>query len=228
MKKFIVLAFIGMIGFSSCSSLKKLGLEPSNLETISAVKEVLNSSAFRAIATLRKLDKKGVDGFLPTELQPVLASLKKLGMGAEMEKAEKKILQVSKMMAIESEGIIEDAIKEIKFRDAVAIVAGGNNAATSVLKEKMYASVKKRYSSKLDIELQKTEVTQYWPIAANAYNLFAKNKVGDSLSDFMSERAVDALFLGMGKEESKIRRDPKKLGKQVVTKVFDYYAKKKG
>jgi len=228
MKHFIFLAFIGMIGFSSCSSLKNLALEPTSLETISAVKEVLNSSAFRAIATLRKLNKKGVDGFLPTELQPVLSSLKKLGMGAEMEKAEKKILQVSKIMAVESEGIIEDAIKELKFRDAVAIVAGGKNAATGVLKEKMYATVKNRYSSKLEKELGKTDVTQYWPIAANAYNLFAKKKVDGSLSDFMSERAVDALFIGMGKEESKIRQNPKKLGKQVVTKVFDYYAKKKG
>ena len=228
MQKFIVLAVIGMIGFSSCSSIKNLALEPSKLETIAAVKQVLNSSAFRAIATLRKLNKKGVDGFLPTELQPVLASLKKLGMGAEMEKAEKKILQVSKLMAVESEGIIEDAIKELKFKDAVAIVIGGESAATGVLKEKMYATVKKRYSSKLDKELQKTEVTQYWPVAANAYNLFAKKKVGDSLSDFMSERAVDALFIGMGKEESKIRQNPKELGKQVVTKVFDYYAKKKG
>jgi hypothetical protein len=228
MKKLIIFTVFLSIGLSSCSSLKNLALEPTKLETISAVKEVLNSSAFRAINTLRKLNSKGVDGFLPPELQPVLASLKKIGMGKEMEKAEQKILQVSQLMAKESEGIIGDAVKELKFKDAVAIVAGGETAATNVLKRTMYATVKKRYSSKLDNELQKTEVTKYWPVAASTYNMFAKKKVGDSLSDFMAERAVDAMFLTMGKEEAKIRQDPKQLGKQIVTKVFDYYQKKKG
>jgi len=173
---------------SSCSSLQQIITEPTSLETISAVKEVLNSSAFRAVKTLRKLNKEGVD---------------------------------------ESAGIIEDAVKELKFKDAVKIVVGGENAATSALRQAMYGSVKKRYSSRLETELGKSEITQYWPVAANAYNLFAKKKVDGSLSDFMAERAVDALFIGMGKEESKIRKDPKKLGKAVVTKVFDYYQKKK-
>ena len=121
-----------------------------------------------------------------------------------------------------------DAIKEVKFKDAVGIVLGEPNAAANALKNGMYAAVKKRYSSKLEAELGKTEALKYWPMAAGAYNLFAKNKVDSSLSDFMAERAVDALFLTMGKEESNIRKDPNQLEKAVVSKVFDYYNKKKG
>ena len=227
--KNIQLQFLTLILIlSSCSSLQKIVTEPTSFETVTAVKEVLNSSAFRAIKTLRKLNKEGVDGFLPPELKPVLETLKSLGLEKEMDKANKKIGVVSKIMADESAGIIEDAIKELKFKDAVKIVVGGENAATEALRKAMYGSVKKRYSLRLETELEKTEVTQYWPLAANAYNLFASKKVDSSLSDFMAERAVDALFLGMGKEESKIRKDPKKLKKAVVTKVFDYYQKKKG
>ena len=228
MKKIQLSILTLAIILSSCSSLQKIITEPTSLETISAVKEVLNSSAFRAVKTLRKLNKKGVNGFLPPELEPVLGSLKSLGLGKEIDKVNLKIGAVSKIMADESAGIIEDAVKEIKFKDAVKIVAGGENAATETLRQAMYGSVKKRYSSRLETELGKTEATQYWPLAANAYNLFASKKVDGSLSDFMAERAVDALFLNMGKEESKIRKNPKKLGKAVVTKVFDYYQKKKG
>ena len=43
----------------------------------------------------------------------------------------------------------------------------------------------------------------------------------------MAERAVDAIFLGMGKQEKNIRTDYKSLGSAVVTKVFDYYSQKK-
>ncbi|MFK8010257.1 MAG: DUF4197 domain-containing protein [Saprospiraceae bacterium] len=226
-KNYLSILTLALI-LSSCSSLQKIVTEPTSLETISAVKEVLNSSAFRAIKTLRKLNKDGVDGFVPPELKPVLGNLKSLGLGKEIDKVNQKIGIVSKIMADESAGIINDAVKELKFKDAVKIVVGGENAATESLKQAMYSSVKKRYSTRLETELGKTEATQYWPLAANAYNLFAKKKVGGSLSDFMAERAVDALFLNMGKEESKIRKNPKKLGKAVVTKVFDYYQKKKG
>lgn len=51
--------------------------------------------------------------------------------------------------------------------------------------------------------------------------------MGNSLAGFMAERAVDALLLTMGKEETAIRKDPKKLGKAVATKVFNYYQKNK-
>lgn len=226
MKNLIALSIIFL--FTSCSSLKQTSFEPTQLETISAVKEVLNSSAFRAIKNLRKLDQDGIAGFLPPELEPVLQSLKALGLEKEISNVEGKIGNVSKVIANESSGIMEDAIKEVKFKDAVAIVVGGKSEATNVLKEAMYGAVKNRYSSLLQTELEKAEVTQYWPLAANAYNMFAKKKVDNSMSDFMAERAVDVLFLTMGQEESKIRKDPKKLGKAVVTKVFDYYQKKKG
>ena len=223
MKKIFVLGLV--LTLSSCSTFKKLRIEPTALETITAVKEVLNSSAFRAVKTLRKLDKNGVDGFLPPELKPVLQSLKMLGLEKEIAEVEKKVGTVSKLMVNESAEILDDAIKEVKFKDAIGIVIGGKSEATNVLRHAMYDSVKKRYSTKIEKELEKTEATKFWPLAANAYNLFAKEKVSSSLPDFMAERAVDALFLTMEKEETTIRQDPKELGKAVVTKVFDYYQK---
>jgi len=227
MKRLSILLFAFLFFLPSCGTMKQLGLAPTSFETISAVREVLNGSAFKAIRTLQKLNKSGVAGLLPEQLQPVLGTMKTLGLGKEIETITKQIGNISGKVASESGGIMKDAIKEVKFDDAVAIVLGGENAATQVLKQAMYGSVKKRYSSQLDSELAKTDALQYWPMAAGAYNLFAKKKVDGKLSDFIAERSVDALFLTMGKEESKIRKDPKSLGKNVVTKVFDYYAKNK-
>ena len=129
-------------------------------------------------------------------------------------------------MLTESEGIVSDAISELKFTDAVAVVLGGEDAATNVLKRAMYDTVKKRYSSRIEQELGKTDALKYWPIAASAYNLFARDKMESSLPDFLAERSVDALFIAMGKQEASIRTDYRSLGNSVVTKVFDYYTKK--
>ena len=226
MKRLGTLLLLFVFWLPSCSTLQSLVAEPSTFETISALREVLNSSSFRAINALSKVNQNGVESLLPAELQPVLSTLKTLGLGNEIDNITRVVGNISGEVVKESGGIMKDAIAELKFTDAVAVVVGGKDAATQVLKQAMYGSVKKRYSSRLETELGKTEILQYWPMATSAYNLFAKNKVNGSLSDFLSERAVDALFLSMGKEEAKIRQNPADLGKAVVTKVFDYYQKK--
>jgi len=208
----------------SCKTLSTM-VSPSTFETVAALKEVMNSSAFRAIKKINSLNSGG-EGVLPKQVQPVLSTLKALGLGDEIDQINGQIARASQVAGKESALIMKDAIADVSFTDAAAVVLGGSDAATSVLKQKMYNSVKKRYSSRIDQELGKSEAGTYWKTASAAYNVFAKNKVDSSLSDFLAERAVDAAFLGMGVEEKKIRTDYKSLGSSVVTKVFDYYGKK--
>lgn len=202
-------------------------IKPTNLETVMALKNILDSSSFRALKKLKTTTDDGIAGVLPPEVNSVLKTLKTLGYGNEVDKVTNSISSASKLMLNESEGIINDAISEVKFTDAVAVVLGGEDAATNVLKRTMYDTVKKRYSTRIEQELGKTEALTYWPIAATAYNVFAKQKVNSSLPDFLAERSVDAVFLAMGKQEASIRTDYKSLGNSVVTKVFDYYSNKK-
>jgi hypothetical protein len=150
-----------------------------------------------------------------------------LGLGEDIDKVTKTIGDASNIALKESSAIMADAIKEVSFSDAVAIVVGGENAATQVLKNAMTTVVKKRYSSVLNTQLNKTEANKYWPMAAGAYNLLAKNKVEPNLSDFIADKAVDAIFLAMGHEETQLRKDPASVGSAVVSKVFDYYVKNK-
>ncbi len=222
----ILLVTISIFLFSSCATLNKLGIKPSALETALALKQVLNSSTFKTINTLKNLSE-GDSDMMPKELNSVLAGLGALGYGDDVDKVKQQISRASGIALNESEGIITDAIKEISFKDAASVVLGGEDAATGVLKSAMYASVKNRYSARLGESLEGQEAVQYWPVAAKAYNLFAKNKVDATLPDFLAERAVDALFLGIGKNERAVRADYKSLGSQVVTKVFDYYTKDK-
>ncbi len=215
------------VTFMSCSTLMNSTLKPSALETITALREILNSSTFKALMQLKNLSGDDPMQTLPPEVNLVLNSLSSLGLSAEIAKSKEVIAKSASIMLTESEGIMKDAISEVDFGDAVAVVTGGKDAATQVLKNNMKVVVKKRYSERLNLELNKSEVNKYWPLAAGTYNMFSKNKVDASLSDFMAERAVDAIFLAVGHEEQELRKDPASLGKAVVTKVFDYYMKRK-
>ncbi|HMS69845.1 MAG TPA: DUF4197 family protein [Saprospiraceae bacterium] len=223
--KYLLLFII--VSFVSCSTLMKSALKPSTLETITALREILNSSTFKALMQLKNLSGDDPMQTLPPEVNLVLNSLSSLGLSAEIAKSKEVIGKSAAIMLTESEGIMKDAISEVDFGDAVAVVTGGKDAATQVLKNNMKVVVKKRYSERLNLELNKSEVNKYWPLAAGTYNMFSKNKVDTALSDFMAERAVDAIFLAVGHEEQELRKDPASLGKAVVTKVFDYYMKRK-
>jgi len=219
---FLGLMFLGVL-LGSCSTLQNIGSAPSNIETLLAVKEVLNSSAFKSLETISKTSDGGLMALLPDEAQPVIATLKTLGLGGEIDKLNQKVEIASEAALIEGKGLMSDAISEFKAEDAASIILGGENAATIALKNVMYNAVKKRYSSRLDDKLANIDELKHWDTAVSTYNLFAKNKIDASLSDFIAERAVDAVFIGMGKEEAVIRKNPASLGKDVVTRVFDYY-----
>ncbi len=227
MKKIFLSILTVTVVLSSCKTLGQLGIKPSGLETVMALKSILDSSTFKAVKKLKNINDQGIEGALPGEIGSVLNTLRTVGYGDEVDKVTKSIGSASLLVIGESEQIMNDAIKELKFTDAVAVVLGGEDAATNVLKRAMYSTVKNRYSARLAQELDKTEVNTYWPIAMGAYNIFAKDKMQGSLPDFLAERAVDGLFIAVGKEEAKARTDYKALGNSVVTKVFDYYTKNK-
>lgn len=229
MKKFFLASMMSVFLLTSCDVVQQVAsnLIPSNLETVSALKTILNSSTFKAIKTIKDVNDHGVAGVLPEEVRPVLNTLKTLGLGKEIAGMEKDITRISGIALKESQATLADAVKNLKFKDAVSVVTGGEGAATEVLKQAMYKTVKQRYSSQLQNELNKTDITKYWPLAAGAYNALSKKKVSNNLSDLLAEKAVDGLFMTMSKEESKIRKNYRSLGDQVVTKVFDYYKNRK-
>ena len=107
---------------SSCSTLGKLGLKPTSFETVLALKSILDSSTFRAINKLKGLDDSGIESLLPEQLAPVLSTLRTVGYGDEVDEVSRSIGIASKAVVIESEGIMKDAIGNLKFTDAAAVV----------------------------------------------------------------------------------------------------------
>lgn len=225
MKKLVLLLVISVFGFTSCGSLGSLFDEPSEAEVLYALRQLLDSSALDAIATLRDLNQQGIGGLLPEEIQPVFETLKLTGAIDDIDKVENTLKDVSATVVDESGIIMKDAVSQVKFTDAISIVLGGKDAATQVLRNAMYTSVKNRYSSKIDTKLQEVDpqILNYWKIGSSAYNLLGKEKVDADLSDFIAERSVDLLFSSMGAKEAEYRENIPSLGDQVVTKVFDYY-----
>ncbi len=65
-----------------------------------------------------------------------------------------------------------------------------------------------------------------WTDITTLYNKVApfigKPKVNTSLSDYVTRRALDGLFLKVGDEEKKIRANPLDYVSDIIKKVFGY------
>ena len=66
--------------------------------------------------------------------------------------------------------------------------------------------------------------TKYWTDAINYYNKIPLvEDMNPDLTGYVTQKALDGLFLMIEKEELKIRQDPGARVADIVQKVFAYY-----
>ncbi len=114
-----------------------------------------------------------------------------------------------------------------------AIAAFDSSAATHYLKSATYSQLKIAFKPKIDNSLNKKLVgnistNQAWTKLITLYNKVAPyiggQKLNPSLSDYVTQKALDGLFLKVAGVEREIRRNPgvwaKKAAQAILEKVF--------
>ncbi|MCK5740970.1 MAG: DUF4197 domain-containing protein [Chlorobi bacterium] len=203
-------------------------------------KDIGDFSAEEAAAGIRealiKGTKKGtdlvskVDGYyknpeimipFPKDAKKVDRTLRKIGLGKEVDKAVKSINQAAEMAAAEAKDIFVDAITDMTLDDALNIVKGDTSAATTYLKKNTTSSLTERFTPIIKAALDKTNATKYWKSIFKTYNKnpFAK-KVNTDLTSYVTEMALGGLFTMIQKEEGLIRRDPVARTTDLLKKIF--------
>ena len=81
-----------------------------------------------------------------------------------------------------------------------------------------------KFSPKVKEATSKVKLTEYWnPIITKyngAMNLTGGQKLNPDLDAYITQKAIDGLFLMVAKEENKIRKDPVARVTDLLAKVF--------
>ena len=106
-------------------------------------------------------------------------------------------------------------------QDAINIVKGNNNAATMYLKDNTSPQLIEKFRPVIKTSLDKVEATKHWEELIKAYNRipFVK-KMNPNLTEYVTGKAIDGLFIMIAKEEAKIRMDPMARTSELLRKVF--------
>ena len=240
MKKLItpIVFFIYLI-LTSCATLSQIAdaagqqlMNPTNTEINSGIKEALEKgtgiSAERLAAQNGYLGNLDVKILFPQEAKKVESTLRSLGLGSMCDQVITSLNRAAEDAAMEAKPIFVDAIKQMSFQDVQKILLGEQNAATQYFQGTTTTSLSAKFSPIIDVSLKKVDATKYWSDVMTRYNKvpFVK-KVDTDLTAYVTQKAIDGLFIEIAKEELKIRENISARTSPLLQKVFGYAEKQK-
>lgn len=236
----IFLAFIAITSLVSCTKedLDKIlsSQALSNEEIIAGLKSALNVGTDTSVSILNKVDgyyaDQAVKILLPPEAEAIYTNISKVPGGETLlEETVKKLNRAAEDAAAEAKPIFVDAITGITITDGLDILNGDDSAATSYLKGKTFTPLTNAFQPKIQVSLDKkiignVSASSAYSDLVSAYNtaslngiLFAKITT-NTLSEHVTQRALDGLFKKVADEEKAIRTDPIARVTDILKKVF--------
>ncbi len=189
------------------------------------LKEALNQGVTKGVAQLNKKDGYFKDAQIkipmPKEAEGVEDKLRSLGQGKKVDEAIESMNRAAEDAAEGAKDIFVAAIKGMTLTDAMSILKGDDNAATKYLNKATRSELNKKFQPVIKVSLDKVGATKHWKTVFGSYNKlpFVK-KVNPDLEKYVTEKALDGLFIQVAKEELKIRKDPLARGSDLLKKVF--------
>lgn len=238
MKKLSIftLFFLSCFSFSSCDTLQDI--VNSTLSSSSSGSPALSTAqiADGLKAALKQGTTKGVNllsvqnGFFknpsvkilfPPEAQKVEKTLRDVGAGKLVDEAILKLNRAAEDAAKGATGIFVNAIQQMTITDARNILMGSDNAATQFLRRTTSQQLFNSFNPVIRNSLNKVGASDAWKVAITNYNKIPLvQKVNPDLDDYVTNKAMEGVFLMIEREEKLIRKDPVKRVSDLLKKVF--------
>ena len=219
-----LLATLGFILFATHANALSIS-DLSNTEASGGLKEALTQGVSKAVATLGTTDgflgNNEVKIPLPSSLKKVEKVMKMMGMGKQSDELVLKMNRAAEAAVPEAKTLLINSIKKMTVADAKAILTGPQDAATQYFKKTTSAQMAEKF---LPIVTKATEKVQL----AETYNKYAElgskygvvKKEDANIEQYVTNKALDGVYLMIAKEEAAIRQDPVGQASSLLKKVF--------
>jgi hypothetical protein len=158
---------------------------------------------------------------LPGALNSAAKLLKATGQQKKVDELVTAMNRAAEAAVPQARQLLVSTAKSISVDDAVKIVRGGETSVTDYFAGKTRAPLAEQF---LPIVTQATEkvdlASKYNAVAGKAgqFGLLKGDEV--NVQRYVTAKSLDGLFLMIGEEERKIRRDPVGSGSAILKKVF--------
>lgn len=179
-----------------------------------------------------------VDGFfanamikilMPPEAVQMESTLRGMGLGSICDDVILSLNRAAEGAAKEAKPIFINAIKQMTITDAVNILLGPDNAATEYFRRTLGTELQVRFQPIIKTQLDNVNATKYWGKAMNTYNSIplGVQKINPNLPEYVTQKAIDGIFVVLAEEEKKIRKDPISRTTSIIQDIFGWVDKTK-
>jgi hypothetical protein len=197
----------------------------SESDAAGGIRAALERGARSAVALLGK-----TDGFLgnpkvriplPGHLEDAANLLRKLGQGRRVDELVTSMNRAAERAVPEAKSLLVQAAKSISVEDALRIVRGGDTSVTAYFAGKTREPLGERFLPIVTRATERVALAEKYNAMAERASRFGFIRPEDAnLQQHVTAKALDGLYLMIGEEERKIRRDPVATGSAILRKVF--------
>ncbi len=189
------------------------------------LKEALTKGVEKGVDRVSKPDgffkDQAIKVLMPPSAKKVEDKLRAVGQGKKVDAAIESFNRAAEDASIQAKDIFMQVITSMTLTDVKNILSGKDDAATNFLREKTKQELYNKFEPIIQSSLNKVGATKHWETVMGSYNKlpFVK-KVNPNLKEYVTNKAIEGLFVQIAKEEKAIRNNPKSRTTDLLKKVF--------
>jgi hypothetical protein len=144
-----------------------------------------------------------------------------VGFRKEVDAFELSMNRAAEKAAPQALSFFVGAVKEMTIPDAMKILRGNDTAATDFLKSKTYVRIYGAFKPVVTSAMNDVGVTRsFKELMDKARTIPLLKRETVDLDHYVTSKALDGLFIMVGQEEKKIRKDPAARVTELLRTVF--------
>jgi hypothetical protein len=196
----------------------------SNTDATSGLRAALEKGSAAAVGKLGRengfLDNEKVHIPLPRILEKARPLLEMSGRGQQLDELETAMNRAAESAVPMAKPLLMDAIRSLTVDDAKRILSGGETSVTDFFRERTSSRLAVQFLPLVKRVTDRSSLSARFNKAIGQVNKFGVGNAPASVEDYVTERAVEGLFVMIAEEEKEIRRDPIGTGSKILRKVF--------
>ncbi len=199
-----------------------------NSTIVKGLKEALATGTERAVIEVAKPDgyfgNQLIKILLPDRIQRAADLLKGIGYQQQVDAFVLSMNRAAEKAAPKAAGFFGDAIRQMTVEDAKGILSGGETAATRFFEKKTRSQLFSAFKPTVTKSMNQLGTARAYNEMIGKYETSPlASLVGISpldLDTYVTNKALDGLFIKVGEEEKKIRANPAAQTTDLLRKVF--------
>jgi hypothetical protein len=214
-----------LVSIAGLSTLSAPARAVSDADASIGIRAALERGAVAAVGLLGR-----ADGFLanpkvriplPGFLEDAAPLLRAAGQQRRVDELVTAMNRAAEAAVPEAKTLLVNAVKSMSVSDAQQILTGGDDAATQFFARRTREPLGTKFLPIVTRATKKVALAEkYNALAGKVAALGLLKRQDANLESYVTGKTLDGLYLMIGEEERKIRRDPVGTGSAVLKRVF--------